>query len=304
MNQPRSRLLVLGLILALAACTNSPTPPADREDGAIDVATFDFPESMLLGEIYSQALEAAGFVVERHIGLGSRELVMPAMTQHSVDFVPEYVGTALQFVSLGAQAPSADESATRRTLEPYLAERGMTLLASARGQNQNGFVVTDELAQRFDLGSISDLREVDQGLSLGGPPECPERAFCLGGLETVYGLDFGDFLATDSGGPITRSALLAGEVDVALLFTTDPAIERNDLVLLEDDRQLQPAENVTPVVQTELIEQHGRELTSTVDKVTAHLSTAELRRLNGLVNGDASNLHEVASEWLAQIAED
>jgi osmoprotectant transport system substrate-binding protein len=303
-NRSQGGVLLLGLILVLGACTDAPAPPADREAGAIDVATFDFPESMLLGEIYAQALEAAGFAVERHIGFGSRELVMPAMAQHSVDFVPEYVGTALQFVSLGAQAPSADESATRRTLKPYLADQGMTLLASARGQNQNGFVVTDDLAEGLDLGSISDLRQVDQGLSFGGPPECPERAFCLGGLETVYGLDFGDFLATDSGGPITRSALLAGEVDVALLFTTDPAIERYDLVLLEDDRQLQPAENVTPVVQTELIEQHGRELTSTVNNVTAHLSTAELRRLNGLVNDDASNLHEIASQWLAQIAED
>jgi osmoprotectant transport system substrate-binding protein len=304
MKKLRSRSPLLGLILVLAACTDTPAPPPERASAAIDVATFDFPESMLLGEIYSQALESAGFAVERHIGLGSRELVMPAMAQQFVDFVPEYVGTALQFVSLGAQAPSADESATRRALEQSLEDRGWTLLASARGQNQNGIVVTDDLAQRFDLGSISDLREVDQELTFGGPPECPERAFCLGGLETVYGLNFGDFLATDSGGPITRSALLAGEVDVALLFTTDPAIERYDLVLLDDDRQLQPAENVTPVVQMELIEQHGPELTSTIDNVTANLSTAELRRLNGLIEADASNLHEIASQWLAELTED
>jgi osmoprotectant transport system substrate-binding protein len=116
-------------------------------------------------------------------------------------------------------------------------------------------------------------------------------------------MHFADFQATDSGGPITLSTLLAGEVDVALLFTTDPAIVRYDLVLLDDDRQLQPAENVTPVVRSELIEDHGPALASTINSVTRKLSTTQLRSLNGLLNSDASNLHTVAAEWLARVVQ-
>jgi osmoprotectant transport system substrate-binding protein len=174
-------------------------------------------------------------------------------------------------------------------------------LASAPGQNQNAFAVTDDLAARFQLETLSDLTEVDGGLTLGGPPECPQRVYCLQGLESAYGMHFADFQATDSGGAITLSTLLAGEVDVALLFTTDPAIVRYDLVLLDDDRQLQPAENVTPVVRSELIEDHGPALASTINSVTRKLSTTQLRSLNGLLNSDASNLHTVAAEWLARV---
>ena len=293
--------LLSALALAAAACSTTSAPPVVRDSEAIDVATFDFPESMVLGEIYSQALERAGYQVERHLGLGPRELVMPALGQHHVDLVPEYVGTALHFASLGELEPSADRQRTRALLKEFLAQRDLTLLASAPGQNQNGFAVTRDLADRLDLDAISDLRAVDQDLVFGGPPECPQRLFCLQGLESMYGLRFERFLATDSGGPVTLSTLIAREVDVALLFTTDPAIVRYDLVLLDDDRQLQPAENVTPVVRTELIEEHGPELASTIDTVTRRLSTTQLRSLNGLLNGEATNLHSVAAGWLSRM---
>ena len=295
-------MLVL-LVLTAAACSGAAPPPTATDESAIDVASFDFPESMLLGEIYSQALEGAGYKVNRHIGLGSRELVMPALTQQVVDLAPEYLGTALHFASLGELEPSADQRATRALLDEVMKERGVTLLASAPGQNQNGFAITNDLAERLDLSAISDLADVDEGLMFGGPPECPQRLYCLMGLESVYGLEFDDFLATDSGGPVTLSTLIAGEVDVALLFTTDPAIERYNLMLLEDDRQLQPAENVTPVIRSELIEEHGPELAFTINAVTRHLSTQELRRLNGDLESGAANLRSVAAEWLARVGQ-
>jgi osmoprotectant transport system substrate-binding protein len=291
------------LVLSAAACSSAPPAPDTRSDAAIDIATFDFPESMVLGEIYAQALEKAGFEIRRHIPFGSRELMMPALTQRFVDLVPEYIGTALQFASLGQAEPSADPRETRALLKEVLDARGATLLASATGQNQNAFVTTEDLADRFELETLSDLADVDGGLTLGGPPECPQRLYCLQGLESVYGLEFEDFLATDSGGPVTLSTLIAEEVDVALLFTTDPAIERYDLVMLDDDRQLQPAENVTPVVRTELVEEHGPTFASTINAVTRRLSTTQLRSLNGLLNSDASNLHTVAADWLARVGQ-
>ncbi len=295
--------MLVVLLLTAAACSGATPPPIATGESTIDVATFDFPESMLLGEIYSQALERAGYDVNRHIGLGSRELVMPALTQQFVDLAPEYLGTALHFASLGELEPSADQRATRALLDDAMKERGVTLLASAPGQNQNGFAITNDLAERLDLSAISDLADVDEGLMFGGPPECPQRLYCLMGLESVYGLEFDDFIATDSGGPVTLSTLIAGEVDVALLFTTDPAIERYNLVLLEDDRQLQPAENVTPVIRSELIEEHGPELAFTINAVTRHLSTQELRRLNGDLDSGAANLRQVAAEWLDRMGQ-
>lgn len=298
-----SLALLAALVVGAAACSNTPPPASTRDDSAIDVATFDFPESMVLGEIYSQALEEAGYEVNRHIALGSRELVMPALTQQFVDLAPEYLGTSLHFASLGELEPSSDLRDARTLLAEAMKERGVTLLASAPGQNQNAFAVTDELAERLDLSAISDLADVDESLVFGGPPECPQRLYCLMGLESVYGLKFDDFLATDSGGSVTLSTLIAGEVDVALLFTTDPAIERYNLVLLEDDRQLQPAENVTPVIRSELIQEHGPELAFTINAVTRHLSTAELRRLNGDLDSEASNLRSVAAEWLARVGQ-
>jgi osmoprotectant transport system substrate-binding protein len=307
-NRPKhtKTLLTSGLLASLilcAACSNTAPPPNAGDDSAIDIATFDFPESMVLGEIYAQALEKAGYDVERHIALGPRELVMPAMAHRYVDFVPEYIGTALQFASLGELEPSSNERKTRALLRDAMEERGSTLLASAPGQNQNGFAVTDDLADEFDLDVLSDLADVDESLTFGGPPECPQRLYCLQGLESLYGLEFGDFLATDTGGPVTLSTLVAGEADVALLFTTDPAIVRYDLVLLDDDRQLQPAENVTPVVRTELVEKHGPAFASTINAVTRRLSTTQLRSLNGLLNSDASNLHTVAADWLTRVGQ-
>jgi osmoprotectant transport system substrate-binding protein len=307
-NRPKhtKTFLTSGLLASLilcAACSNTAPPPNAGADSAIDIATFDFPESMILGEIYAQALEKAGYDVERHLALGPRELVMPAMAHRYIDFVPEYIGTALQFASLGELEPSSNERKTRALLRDAMADRGSTLLASAPGQNQNGFAVTDDLADEFDLDVLSDLADVDESLTFGGPPECPQRLYCLQGLESHYGLEFGDFLATDTGGPVTLSTLVAGEVDVALLFTTDPAIVRYDLVLLDDDRQLQPAENVTPVVRTELVEKHGRSFASTINAVTRRLSTTQLRSLNGLLNSDASNLHTVAADWLTRVGQ-
>lgn len=304
MKYLESLALLAALVVGAAACSNTPPPASTRDDSAIDVATFDFPESMVLGEIYSQALEEAGYEVNRHIALGSRELVMPALTQQFVDLAPEYLGTSLHFASLGELEPSSDLRDARTLLAKTMKERGVTLLASAPGQNQNAFAVTDELAERLDLSAISDLADVDDSLVFGGPPECPQRLYCLMGLESVYGLKFDDFLATDSGGSVTLSTLIAGEVDVALLFTTDPAIERYNLVLLEDDRRLQPAENVTPVIRSELIQEHGPELAFTINAVTRHLSTQELRRLNGDLDSDASNLRAVAAEWLARVGQD
>jgi osmoprotectant transport system substrate-binding protein len=136
-------------------------------------------------------------------------------------------------------------------------------------------------------------------LVFGGPPECPERPLCLGGLEDRYGLEFGAFEPLDAGGPVSVTALRSGNVDVALLFTTDAAIDQNDFVLLYDDLGLQPAENVTPVVRAEVVEAHGDGFVRVVDSVSALLTTEDLRELNARV-AEGATPKDVATAWLAE----
>lgn len=286
------------LAVALTACgPRIPEQTSALDDRAITVASFDFPESVVLAEIYAQALETGGFEIERQLGIGARELVEPSLERGLVEFVPEYSGSALEFLTGGAGLATSDEATTHARLTEAFAERGVAVLAPAPAQNRNGFAVTRATADQYGLETISDLAHVDTELAFGGPPECPERPLCLQGLEQTYGLEFARFVVLDAGGQITVSALRAETVDVALLFTTDGAIAENDFVLLEDDRELQPAENLTPVVRAEVIETHGDRFVRLVDAVSGELTTAELRALNSNVALGAAPA-DVAADWL------
>jgi osmoprotectant transport system substrate-binding protein len=271
------------------------------DDQAITVASFDFPESELLAEIYGQALDAGGLNVRFEHRLGPRELVQPALAGSLVEFVPEYSGTALEFLSLGDRAPKADAGATHAALRQVVNADRIVTLAPAPAQNANAVVVTRDVADRYGLHDISDLAAVAARLTMGGPPECPARPFCLAGLERVYGLEFESFLPLDAGGPLTHQALAGSHVDVAVLFTTDPDIDADDLVVLDDDRHLQPAENVIPLVRAEIVERWGNRLVRVVDGVSARLTTDDLRALNARVAA-GSRVADVAERWLADEA--
>jgi osmoprotectant transport system substrate-binding protein len=288
------------LAATLAACGSSvPQATSALDDRAITVASFDFAESVILGEIYAQALEGGGFEVVRQLGIGARELVEPSLERGLVELVPEYAGSALEFLTGGAGLATSDEEETHERLAEAFAERGVAVLAPAPAQSRNGFAVMRATAERYGLETVSDLAPVDSDLVFGGPPECPERPLCLQGLERTYGLDFAGFTPLDAGGPITVSALSSGTVDVALLFTTDAALAEAEFVLLDDDRRLQPAENVTPVVRAEVIEAHGERLVSLVDSVSAKLTTAGLRELNASVSFGAAPA-DAAADWLSE----
>jgi osmoprotectant transport system substrate-binding protein len=295
----RSFALAASLAFLSAACVGSGTPAQDaRGDDAITVASFNFPESVLLAEIYAQAIEGAGMRVEREPSLGPRELVMPALLQGLVEFVPEYAGSGLQFLA-GDGSTSPDDEINHQRFAERLGTLDVTALDASPAEDQNGFAVTAETAQRYGLRTLSDLATVSRELVFGGPPECTRRPFCIPGLERSYGITFGQvFSNLDTGGPRTVSALAEGTVDVALLFTSDSAIDLNDFVLLEDDLDLQPAENVTPVIRTGVLDRFGPPLADTVNAVSALLSTGELRTLNAEVARGATP-QQIARAWLA-----
>jgi osmoprotectant transport system substrate-binding protein len=292
----RSWIIVpLAFLLLTVACGGEPTGgPNPLDNGTITVGSFNFAESELLAEIYAQALEGHGYPIDRQLELGSRELVMPALQRGLIELVPEYAGSALAF--LGG-SPSADPAATHEELRRALSTRHIQTLDASPAENQNGFVVMASTAVHLGLRTISDLQPFAAGMILGGPTECPERQLCLQGLEGVYGLRFADFLPLDSGGPLTLEALRRGTVDVALLFTTDGMIRRERLVLLADDRRLQPAENITPVVRTEVLARFGPEVRDVLDAVSAALTTRTLRGLNAVV-GHGTPVDDVVRAWL------
>jgi osmoprotectant transport system substrate-binding protein len=253
---------------------------------------------VLLAELYGQALRSAGFRVELALDLGAREYVQPALQKGLVELLPEYAGSALEFVA-GNGSASADERATHRALVRAMASRGLTVLAASPAQDQNGIVVTRETATRFDLHTISDLGPVAPQMAFGGPPECRERPLCLGGLVSLYGLRFESFVPLDEGGALTVAALQAEQVQAALLFTSDGQIDAHGFVLLKDDRHLQPAENVTPIVRTDALAKFGPRLTEVTNAVSAALTTEDLRRMNrDVAGGEASAA--VAAGWLAE----
>jgi osmoprotectant transport system substrate-binding protein len=293
--------LALAVVCCACACGSA---AADHTDGAgqrgavITVGSFDFPESVLLADIYAGALTAQGFPVRVLPDLGPRELVDPALMSGLVQVVPEYSGSALEFVSLGRQSATSDVTATGRALAGWAAGRGLVAGRPSAAQDGNVIVVTAATAARYDLRSVADLARVAPRLAFGGPPECPERLYCLLGLKQVYGLRFRVFIPLDAGGPLTLQALQAGDIGVALLFSTDPAITTDHLVVLADDRGLQPAENVVPLVRRDVVARYGPRLLTVLDTVSARLSTGSLRALNAQVELRGDDPRLVAGSWL------
>lgn len=263
----------------------------------IVVSSFNFNESTILAEIYAQALEADGYEVERRLNLGSREVVKPALESGEIDLVPEYVGTLNSF--LGG-TPSADPQPTWEEAKSLFEETGVTLLDYAEAQDKNAYVVTAETAEEYGLETVSDLVPVAGELVFGGPPECPEREFCLQGLEEVYGIEFAEFKPLDAAGPLTVAALEAGEVDVALLFSTQGIIAERGWVVLEDDQGLNPAENVVPAIRTEVVEAYGEPLVELLNSVSAQLTTEELTEMNARADLQQEDPAEIAREWLTE----
>jgi osmoprotectant transport system substrate-binding protein len=305
--KPRTalRAACLGLAAALAACTSpggaassSGGGPAGWPGGVISVGSFDFPESVLLAEIYGQALAAAKFPVRVLPDLGPREVVDPALMDGLLQVVPEYAGSALGFFSLGRVPASSDAAAANRALAASVAGRGLVAARPAPAQDANALVVTAATAARYRLRSIADLATVAPRLVFGGPPECPGRTYCLPGLRRVYGLHFKSFTPLDVGGPLTVQALAAGYIGVALLFTTDPSIPARHLVVLADNRGLQPAENITPLVAREAITRYGPRLLTTLNKVSALLDTSTLRALGAQAEIAGRSPRLVARGWL------
>ena len=289
--------MMLALALVAAACSSG-GDSGTREGTTIVIGSANFGESSLLAEIYAQALEDDGFTVERKFNTGTREIYSGALESGEIHLVPEYVGSALAFKG---GTPTADSEATTDALRELWANDGISVLDPAPAQDKNGFVVTAASASALGLEKVSDLSELNGTLVLGGPPECPEREFCLQGLESVYGLSFSEFKPLDVGGPLTVAALEGDEIQVGLLFTTDGVIASKGFVLLDDDKGLQPAENIVPALRSDIAQEYGGNVERVLNAVSAQLTTGDLTEMNKLTGYDGDDPEQVAADWLASV---
>ena len=295
------RLVVtFALCIAASGCTGTAPDAAPHASsgpkGTIVVGVSGaFTENQLVAEMYAQVLEHAGYTVERQLDLRSREVSQYALESGQIDLKPEYLSSLLLFVDPNAEASNDLDDVTLKARE-LLEPRGIELLSPSPAQDTNQFVANAETAQRFGLTTMTSLAAVANQLTLGAPPECPQRPFCITGLRDAYGIVFNDFKPLDVGGPQTVAALKSNDVQIGLLFSTDPSISANGFVPLIDDKHLQNAENLTPVIRSDTL---NDEIRQALDGVSARLSTERVTTLVGKVVMGGEDIASVASEFLS-----
>jgi osmoprotectant transport system substrate-binding protein len=282
------------------AGTGGTSPSGGAAKPAVIVGSTNFYEQTTLGELYSQILEGNGYSVTRKFNLGAREIVQPALESGQIDIDAEYLATLLAFVDKDGKIakPTTDPKETQTGLQKALDPKALTVLDFAAATDQNGFVVTQATATSKSLKKISDLASVSKDLVLGGPPECPTRPFCALGLKNLYGITFKDFKPLDTGGPLTITALEGKQIDVGLLFTSDPSIVAKNFVLLDDDKHLQLADNIAPVVRNALLQKDDGTLKRLLNSISAKLTQGELNDMNKQVAVDKADSKAVAAAWL------
>jgi osmoprotectant transport system substrate-binding protein len=265
----------------------------DIPDGpTITIGTQDFGESAILAQIYGQSLEAAGYPVEYQELGGFRDLEVPAFDSGDINFAPEYVASMLEFLNEFAGEATSDLDETKGLLDDRLAEIGLQSSEAAPAVDTNTFVVTGD----SDLTAIGDLTE---DLTLGAPQDCEANAFCLPGLETVYGIDLSaNFTPLDSG-PVIADALDSGDIDVGVLFSTTGLISDRGYTVLEDTDGLLAADNIVPVFTDEVADAYGDDFTALLDEVSAAITTELLTEANARFDIDAEDADVIAEDFLA-----
>jgi osmoprotectant transport system substrate-binding protein len=287
----------LAAVCLLASCSSSdPLGTEIRSLRSIVVGSGDFPESQIMAEIYAQALQANGFDVGRRLGIGSRETYIPALKDHSVDLVPEYIGNLLQYFEPKSTATMLDAV----ELELYKRLPGdLSVLTPSAASDTDTVTVTGQTAAAWHLKTIGDLAAHSSDVKFGAPSDFQARPSGLPGLKQKYGLTIspGNYLAIeDGGGAVTVRALVEGKVNAANIFSTSPAIPQDHLVVLEDPEHNFLAGNIVPLVNSQ---KKSDRLKDVLDAVSAKLTSAGVAMLNAAVAGNSGvDPGQVARNWI------
>ncbi len=293
--------------LGLAGCGGDSDPlVADTDAGsdsgsdtaALVVGSANFPENALLAEIYAGALSGAGVEATTRPNIGSRETYIPGLLDGSIDVFPEYTGVLRDYFAVESETEvtATEPAEVYEELQTVLPEE-LTVLEYSEAEDKDAVVVTQETADEYSLTTIGDLAPVAGDLALGGPPEWKTRSTGVPGLEQLYGVEFGDFIELDAGGPLTLRALLNGRVDAGNLFSTDPNIAAEDLVVLEDPEALFAAQNVVPLLRSDVVTD---DVTAALEEVSAALDTETLGALVTRVVIDKEDPEDVADDFLSE----
>ena len=299
-----------GVVILAAGCgddlesdDNDPGGDSGGDKGSVTVGGQDFTESQVMAAIYQQLLEDAGFTVTTKL-VTTRDVYLPELSSGDVDIVPDYLAGLTDYLNTeknGADAEPVstnDKDETLAALEPLAEEQGISILPPSEATDQNAFFVTQELADQESLVTLSDFAALGQPITLAAAPDCEGRSDCEGGLTEVYGFEITEILDLGFGSAQTKDAVVSGEADLGLSGTTDGTLEGLGLVLLEDDQGIQPAQNLTPAVNTEFLEANP-ELEDTFNELSAALTTEDLAAMNLKVDAERQKPADVAAEFLA-----
>ena len=270
--------------------TSSPSAPTKP---SVTVGSVTFSESQIVAEMFAQVLEKGGYKVSRQLTLGNRQILQPAMPS-SIQVAPEYVGSLLAYLKGTKSSDPVSETAQDNAL---LAPKGLTALDPSAANDTNAFVVTKDTATKYNLSKVSDLKPVVSKLTLGGPPECATNPLCLPGLKSVYGITGLKFQPIGACDSATANALDNGGVDIAELCSTQSIIAKKGWVVLDDDKKLQPADNITAEVSVPLI-QAQPDIKTALASVLSKLTTQNIVQLNAQVDIDHKDAATVARDFL------
>ena len=291
------RKLALGasvLALALSACSTG------GGGATVKIGSDGFDEARVVAEVYAQALEAAGFTVDRAgIGAGARAVTKAALESGEINLKPEYIGSGL-VAGYGGEATSNGDT-NRQRLQEKLTPLNITVLNYTPGQDTNAFVVTQATADQYGT-KLSDYTDVQNELKWGLATDCPTNPVCAQALKDAYGLEPTDVTLLAACDTPMAEALKNGTIDVAELCSTQPDIIVNDWVVLEDDAKTQPADHIAPLVRNDLLGAVDRtKFEKTLNDVSALIDTETLAELYHAVNVDKKDLAVVARDWLSEV---
>ena len=283
--------------LALAACGsaesvggNASTGSSENGQTTLVVGSQDYYSNEIIAETYAQALEGAGFAVDRQMRIGQREVYMPDIEAGAIDVFPEYTGNLLQYLDQNASARTSDEvySALQTALP-----MGLRALDQAPAADQDSYVVTAEFATEHSLTSIGDLAGAGT-LTLGGNSELQTRPYGPTGLSQVYGVTVGFTPIEDSGGPLTVKALKDGDIQLANIYSSDPALADGTLTVLDDPKGLFLASHVVPLASSRV----GEDAADVINRVSAALDAQDLVAMNRASTQEEKSAARIAREWL------
>jgi osmoprotectant transport system substrate-binding protein len=266
----------------------------------VTVGSKNFTEQFILGEIYAQALEAAGYDVSTDLNLGSEQIALKALEDGEVDGYPEYTSTALtSFFDVPAEDVPADPQQAVDDTQAQFEQQGLVAFSPTPMNSANAVGTLATTADDLGLSTVSDLEGQSEDLTLYGSPECRQRVDCLVGLEDNYGLSFKEFVPVDIA--LRYEVLDKGDADLSILFTTDAQLSESDkYTILEDDQQVFPAGNVTFVAREQTVQEAGTDFGATIELVQGNLTTDVMQELNARVDLDKEKPADVARDYLVE----